>query len=255
MTLGTRSKFYYGHNVTESNYYMNFSESSVEKTAQLDLGDYTPTEFAIELAKQMNAVGGQTYSVSFSRTTRKITISAASNFDLDITSGTNAGTSIYTLAGFTGSDSTAATSHVGNLVSGSEFKPQFYLQKYIDFEDNQSAAFSSIAKSASGNVESYSFGSEKIAEFNLVLQTDNAQGSGNPIETDASGVANLRTFMEYVTNKRKFEFMKDRDTVASFKKCILESSGKSKDGVAFRLDDTKMAGYYTAGKLTLREIS
>ena len=35
----------------------------------------------------------------------------------------------------------------------------------------------------------------------------------------------------------------------------LESSGKSKDGVAFRLDDTKMAGYYTAGKLTLREIS
>ena len=254
MTLGTRSKFYYGHNVTENNYYMNFSESSVEKTAQLDLGDYTATDFATELAKQMNAVGGQTYTVVFSRTTRKITISASSAFDLNITSG-SAGSSIYSLAGFSGSDVTGLTSYTGNLVSGSEFKPQFWLQKYIDFDDNQSAAFSSIAKSASGNVESYSFGSEKLAEFNILLQTAISQGSGNPIENDASGVTNLRVFMEYITKKRRFEFMKDRDTESSFKKVILESTSKSKDGVAFKLDDTKLPNYFTVGKLVLREIS
>jgi hypothetical protein len=97
MTIETRSKFYYGHTVNEANLYINFDDGSGEVTAQLRAGSYSLTDYVTEVARAMNEVGGQEYTVTVDRSTRLITISASANFSILFLSGTNSSQSAIDL--------------------------------------------------------------------------------------------------------------------------------------------------------------
>lgn len=251
MSLNTRSKFYYGHYIDLTNNKLDFEDSAVRE-ATLNVGDYTLTEFAAEVARAMNEVSNETYSISVNRTDRTLTISSTSNFSLLVTTGANNSTP-WSLLGFT-ANQTGGNSYTGTA-SGTEFIPQFFLQRYIDFEDDQQSVSSNVAESASGQIQTVSFGTNKFATMEIKYQTAITQVNG-AIENSTTGVTDLRNFMIYVTKKRKVEFMKDRGTPTSFNKCVLESTSSSSSGTGFRLKESlgSMPGYFSSGTLKFREV-
>jgi hypothetical protein len=253
MSILTRSVFYYGHYIDSSNKYLDFSEGAAEITAILTQGDYSLTEFVAELSRALNAAGDLTYTVSVNRATRIITIASTSNFTLKTASGTNTGSSVFGLAGFVGTDKTGAATYAGANASGSSFAPQFYLQKYIDFEDDQTPIDSTIRESSDAlNVEVISFGIKKSMSCDIVYQ-NNYQLSNCPITYDAAGVLNLRTFMIYICKKRKIEFMKDKAATSTFSKCLLDSTSFDSKGLGFKLTEVEgVVGFYRSGILKFR---
>jgi hypothetical protein len=83
-------------------------------------------------------------------------------------------------------------------------------------------------------------------------------GTEAEIETDLSGVSNLRSFMEAITLKSTIEFIPDRDNPTLFTKCLLESTRSSRDGTGFQLKEQYgmgLPGFYETDTLRFREVS
>ena len=251
--LNTMSKWYYGHYIDSTNNTLPFNDGT-DRTATLNVGDYSLTEFVTEIARALNAASSLTFSASVDRSTRRITITGSSNFELQTTTGASANP--FSLMGFSGADKTGANNYTGAAASGSEFKPQLKLQKYIAFGDEQLASYSNVAKSASGAVEVVSFGTDDFMTCEVAYQTNNTV-TGSIIENQTNGLDNLRTFLQYAVNKRKLEFIPDRDTPATFFKTILESTNASGDGTGYRLNEYLgiMPGFFSSGTLRFRKLS
>lgn len=250
------SKWYYGHLVTRDNNQLDFDEGGPELTAELRPGSYTLEEFASEIATQLTVEGGQTYTATVSRETRKITIAATSNFTLRVATGTHFGTSAYTLAGFTGSNRTGDNEYVGNAPSGSEFIPQFPLQSLSDFSESREYIDSSVNIAASGYVEVVSFGSIRKMECEVKFQTNIFQKNA-VIRNDPDGFQNLKDFMEYAVRKGRMEFILDQGDPSDFVNCILDSTEAGQDGTAYKIK--RMIGqnlweYFETGPLKFREV-
>lgn len=253
--IETRSSFFYLDPVDSTNFYLDFDEGGGELTAEVSVGSFTHSEIGDAIAAALNGVGLLTYVVTFNRTTRKFTISADGPFSLLIGTGTHVGANVFPLLGFTGSDVGPSTSFTADTQAGTEYRPQFYLQDWVDQSDNQRAISPSVSKTASGEVEVVKFGTEKFFEFSIMLATNIDQGSRNFIETDATGVESLRAFLQFATQKNNFEFMPDRDTKANFYKVLLESTEASKDGTGYKMNelyDKGLPNYFDSGKLVLR---
>lgn len=251
--LSTMSKWYYGHYIDTTNRNLPFNDGT-DKVAILNVGDYTLTEFVTETSRALNAASSLTFTVSVDRSTRLITIAAGSTFELQTTSGASA--NVFSLLGFSGADKTGTNTYTGGAASGSEFKPQLKLQKFIDFGDEQVASYSNVAKSASGVVEVVSFGTDDFMTCEIAYQTNN-NTTGSAIENQANGLDNLRTFLQYAVNKRKMEFIPDRDTPTTFTKTILESTNASGSGTGYRLNEYlgSLPGFFSSGTLKFRKMS
>lgn len=255
--INTYSKFYYGHEIDEDNYKLDFDEGGSQLTAELNYGEYTLTEFVVELQRALNAAGALTYTCSVNRSTRIITIAASGNFTLRVATGTNSGTSVFALVGFTGSNRTGSATYAGDTASGSVYSPQFLLQDYVPAENNQKASDVTVNESATGIVEMVRFGIIEMIEMNIRFITNIVQPSGGPIISDTSGVSNANTFMRYIVNKYPVEFIPDVDTPATFHKVILESTANDSKGAAYKLRerfDIGIPGYYETGLLTFRVV-
>tara|TARA_Y100001972_G_scaffold129148_1_gene194573 strand:- start:16256 stop:17014 length:759 start_codon:yes stop_codon:yes gene_type:complete len=250
--LNTFSKFYFGHFINQSNKSLPFNDGT-DKVATLKVGDYTLNEFGVEIARALNAASSISFTVTVNRTTRLITIAGDSNFELHVASGT--ASNPFSLIGFSGSDRSGSNSYTGNLASGSEFKNQLKLQKFVDFTDDQTASYSNVAKSANGTVEVISFGTDEFMTCEIAYQTNN-NVTGSAIENQANGLDNLRTFLQYAVNKRKVEFIPDRDTPGTFTKCILESTNASSSGTGYRLKEylSSTPGFFSSGVLKFRKV-
>lgn len=252
--ISTFSKFYYIESVDDTNYSLNFNEGAAELEAQIAVGGRTPTDLASAVQDALNDAGGQTYTVTFNRSARTFTIAASSNFSLLITSGSQLDQSIFSLIGFTGADLSGANSYTGSAAA-SEYLPQFKLQSYVDQEDLQEAVQGSINESAKGDIEVVSFGTRKFFELNITFITDIEQDADSVIESNASGVSSARLFMRFITSKRKFEFIPDRDDVDTFHTVLLESTEEHKDGLGYRLKEMYakgLPGFFETGLIRLR---
>jgi hypothetical protein len=258
MALKTLSTFYYGHNITQDNQYINFSEDggTTELGGIIPVGAYSLTDFVGEVAKAMNAVGDNTYTVSLDRATRIITINSDNPVDLLVTTGTQQAISAYTLMGFT-TDRSAVTSAAADTATGSEYKPQYILQNYVDFEDILESVSSSVNTSASGQVEVINYGRVRMMQANIKYATD-IEGQG-AITNNPTGVADLRAFMTYATNKYPIEFMRDVGNRDDFIKCIIDKTAKDgKNGTSFQLYELYgqgLAFYFETRNIMFREIS
>ena len=253
--IETRSSFFYLNPIDSTNIYLDFNEGGPELTAEISVGNYTHSEIGDAIAAAMNGVGALTYAVTFDRDTRKFTISASGAFTLLIGTGTHVGADAFPLIGFTGSDVGPSASHVANLQAGTEYRPQFYLQDWVDQIDFQKAISPAVVKTASGDVEVVKFGTEKFYEFSIMLVTDIDQGQSNFVESDPVAVASLRSFMQFCTQKNDLEFMPDRDVKADFFKVMLESCEGSVNGTGYKLQelyDKGLPNYYESGKLVFR---
>lgn len=252
------SLFYYVKDpVASNNFYLNFDEGSGELTAEIESGDYTPTELAVAVGTALNEAGTQAYSVSFNRQNRKITISAAAPFDLLISTGVSVGSDIFSLIGFTGSDLTGQTSYEGNLEVGDFFEPQYKLQDWVSEEDLRKAVQASVNKSANGIVEVVSFGQEKFFEFNMRFITDIDQGKLGPIKTNLNGVQDARDFLRFCITKKTLEFMPDINDKNTFKNVLLEKTDEDSQGLGYRLKElytSNLPYYFETGKLVFRVV-
>lgn len=257
MSLKTHSLFYYGYVVTGDACIVDFKEgSSAAIFATLNLAGYSLTDFAVELARAMTSAGSQTYTVSVDRSTRKITISAASAFTLLIASGSHHGTSVFGVAGFTGSDTASGLTHQSNA-AGSSYKTQFILQSHIAPEDWQDSTYATVNKAASGKIEVVSYGQENFLQAEIKYATSINVGAGSQVRTNATGVDDLRALMAYLITKGPLEFMADESNPNTFITVLLESTPDDQKGLKFKLQEmyaVGLPGFYQTGSLLFRVI-
>lgn len=255
--INSYSIFYYTDEISASNYYVDFDEGSGEISFSLTIGAYTLNELAALIQDGLNTNGSQTYTVSVDRSTRKFTISASANFSLLAATGSHAGSAVYSTIGFT-TDQTGANTYTSESAIGTAYEPQFWLQDYVAKEDWSEAVNESVNESASGDVEVLSYGKVRFIQFNIRYANDYYQSPTSPIKYDASGIENLRLFMEFATTKVSFEFMPDINDRDTYIKVLLETTPQSKNGTGFKLKELyaqNLAGYYDTGILELRVIS
>lgn len=256
--IKTRSAFYYGHKIDQNNLYLDFQENGGPAlVAQIKIGEYAFKDFLDAIASAMNEAGSQVYTVTANRKTRIISISAATTtFKLLAGTGNNVGRGPWSLIGIS-SDTGLSLTHIGTLASGEAWKPQFFTQDFIDFENNQSAIDGTIRQSTSGKVEAVKFGIKKIMECSFKFITNIPQIDNNLIENSQTAVDDVRAFLEYATNKYDLEFIPDRDNPDVFVRCILESTEESQDGLAFKIKEEYPAGlpgYFRTGLLRFRKV-
>jgi hypothetical protein len=255
--LQTRSQFFYGHEVTDANKWIDFQEGVNVRAAELRLGYYSLTEFLTECERAMEEVGSFDYSVTVNRSTRIVTITAGSTFSLLTSSGTHFGTDAFSLLGFSGADKTGASTYAGGSASGLQYRPQFFLQDYVDAEHNQEAVAAVINETGSGVIEVVKFGTRKFMECNIQFINDYHGSPDSLIEYDPNGVSNAVLFLQDLVKKGHIEFMPDRDDPETFQTFVLESTEKSQQGTGYRLFEdieSYVAGYYRTGRLVFRQV-
>ena len=257
MAIRTISAFNYGHKIDQNNQYINFSENGIDEiTALVVVGSYSLFDFVAAVSVALNKAGSQEYTLTLDRTTSKITISAPSSFDLLIGSGSLINVSAYELMGFTGADVTGLDTYESDSRSGSQYVPQFLLQNYVDFIDEQRKAASSVSEAANGDVQVTSYGEVLLMSANITLATDLLPQVA--VTENANGVGDLRDFMKYITGKNPIEFVADIDTPNTIVKCLLEKTPEGSDGTAFKLKELysrNLTGYYETGNLQFRQIN
>lgn len=257
MSIETLSAFYYSQGINLENRYLDFSEGGPEISASLAIGNYSPTEILAVVANALNEAGGQVYTVTLNRVTRRVTIAAPGNFTLKLTSGTHAALSYFSFLGFTGADLSGSNSYTGNADFGTYYRPQFVLQSYTPFDHIEDSVSSSVNESAQGIIETISFGTRNFMECDLKFITNRDMGLDNPIETNAQGVDQCVAFLKFLRTKSNLEFIPDRDLPNTYSKILLESSPFNEDGVGFKLDemlDMGLAGFYRTGILKFRKV-
>lgn len=258
--IQTLSQFYYGHEITEDNQYIDFKESGgSEISAAIPIGSYSLTDFLSALENVLNSEGTLDYTVSVVRSTRIVTIAVATGtVQILAATGTHASTGgVYSLLGFS-LDSSNSASVSGTLSSGSVWRPQFKAQSWRDFDQNQSAIDGVKRESTSGQVEAVSFGNKKIMDANFMFITNIYQSAASPIENDSDGYESALAFLEYAIGKSDMEWMPDRDVPNTFTKVLLESSPSNKDGLGFELNELYgkgLPGYYETGVLKFRGLT
>lgn len=257
MALKTRSKFYYGLELTAPNIWLDFDEGGGEISIELTAKSYAPSDITSYLASSMNDAPGAgfTYSWSFNRSTRKLTVTGSSAFDLLISTGTHATTAAWASLGFTGGvDLTGATSYTAADPVGLELLPQFYLLDYVSPDERQEAVEATINETGSGIVEIVKFGNRKFVEFNMEY-INNYCTDGLIIEISATAYEDTINFLQSITNKELIEFMPDRDDTSVFYKLQLDKTEESGQGIGYKLKQMPdLDGYYRTGKLTFRVV-
>lgn len=106
--------------IDSTNNKINFREVNAgpELTATLTSGEYDRDELRAEIKAGLEAVGSNTYTVTFGTGTGKFTIaSSGAFFELLFSSGSDAGTSSRSVIGFGNNDFVGSTSYTGAFVS------------------------------------------------------------------------------------------------------------------------------------------
>lgn len=260
--LDTRSQFYYGYRITATpfNGFLNIDEGSGEITIELPVGSYTLSTLVVALRNALLSQGTLDYTVGVDRVSRKITISAGSSFDLLTNTGTNVGSSAWSLLGFeTASDKTGQTSYISDFPSGDQYTPQFFLQSYVAPEDFQSKQQSSKNVASNGTtVEVINFGIARFIELDIKFITSRTDISdGIVILHNPSGLADARRFLQNITELAEFEFIPDKNSPGNFFRCILESTPDFPDGTGYKLKELfnqNLRDVYETGILKMRVI-
>lgn len=260
--LDTRSIFYYGYkiNAQPQNGFLNIDEGGGEVTFEIPVGSYTLSTIVESLRNTLLTQGTLDYSVTVDRATRKITISATSTFDLLTNTGSNVGSSAWSLLGFdTTADKTGLMSYTSDFASGDQYSPQFFLQSYVPPEDFQGKQQASKNIAANGTtVEVVNFGIAKFIEMDLKFITSNTEISdGINILHNPEGLEDARRFMQDITELSEFEFIPDTAQPGTFFRCILESTPDFQDGTGYRLKELfnqNLRDVYETGILRMRVI-
>lgn len=248
----TRSAFVYVEPITALNNTISLNEGSGDFSVSISTKGYSLTGLLLAASAALNGGTGAgiTYQVSIDRSTRLVTISGDSVFDL------NDG-ALLNLLGFSG-DQTGGSSYTGTVAAGTAYYPQFRLQNFVDFTNDQASNDAAVNVSASGITEVVKFGNRQFMRCNIRFATDNPQPLGGEIVNNTNGVSDLRDFMLFAIEKDPLEFVPDvQVNPGIFTECILESTPESSTGTTFRLKEqfgSNLAGFFDTGPLVFRKV-
>ena len=255
MAISKHSKIYYGLKIDTNSRYLDFKEGSLVFKAVIQVGSYTGSKLAIEIKKQMDAVGAYTYAVIYNRSDRKFVISASSPFTLLCGTGINSSISVFQVIGFSSVDKSGLSSYTSDVSSGHEYKTQFYIQSHQPTSQNRKAIDGVINESASGFIEVVKFGNKRFlsGEFNFI--TNIVQGAGSLIRSNGTGLQDFVQLMEWLTNKYLVEIMIDETKTEEYETFILESTQTDSKGLDYELTelyDKGLPEYFKSGVLKFR---
>jgi hypothetical protein len=257
MALSTFSKFYFGHQVTEDNRFINFDEGDGELVAELTQGFYSATEYAQEVQRALNVAGDNAYAVTLNRSVPNLIIDVNNPTDFLFGTGQQIGQSAAPLMGFINQDLLGQTQIVGPNVCGSVFRPQFILQSYVDPDSSEGLIDPAVQRSSEGLIEVVRFGVENFVEFNLRYITNNEMDDV-VIKNNPQGLQDAQQFMKYLITKGRFEFMVDINDSNEFLTLILERSPEDQNGTRYKLKEQvsrNLPGIYETGILICRVIN
>lgn len=253
--IETKPLFYYGIEINENNSWIDFQEGAGPvKSVQLNLGNYVPSTFGVEVARAMTSVSTLEYIASVNRSSRLVTISTSSNFKFLQSTGPHSGDGAWNEISF-GGDTSLALSHTCINAVGDEWRPQFLPQDWVQFEHNVSSVDGVRKESTNGSVETVSYGLKQIMEMNVTFITN--RYVDGPFDNDKEGVEKALAFLNYAINSSDLEFMKDRSKPDEFDLCILESTPENQNGLAFKLKELYgrgLPGFYETGLLKFRKV-
>lgn len=251
--IDTYSAFLYGFEITPSNRRLDFNEGSGEITATIAPGKYTAAQLIAEVQAALNDAGNFTYTVTFNRTTRKITIASSSAVTFLCSTGTNValGLSAYSALGFNATNRTSVTSALADNAIGSVYLPQYKLQDFVSHEDSRAQRFDTRTVTASGKVQIQTFGVDRFFEFSIKYATNIKQPASGPILNNSSGVNNLRSFMQWLITGAAVDFIPDSAAVSTYHPIVLESN----QGTEYKLTEQfsrGLVGYWETPVLKFR---
>ena len=254
--LNKLSCFYYGTTVTKNNFSINFTEGGPEIKGFIKISDYTLQGYALAIAEAMTTYGGQTYTCTVNRTTRKLTISAASNFNLLANTGSQTSIGFWTMAGFTtATDKTGTNTYTTENGAGFEYRPQLIFNKYTALEDYSVKESAVVNMSASGVVQTLQYGDGARMQCNIRGASDVTGTKNDLFYENATGVADLRAFLNYLITKAKIEFMPDNAVRGAYFDILLESTDKDSKGTSFTMKNMDGSNnYFESGLLTFRKV-
>lgn len=253
----TLSAFNYGHTVTSSNSAINFIEptqDNIELLANIEERDYSLSEFVDAVALAMNNAGKLIYTATLNRTGNIITISSTESFTLSVSTGTQSSISAFPLMGYTVGD-VSGLSLDGDSASGSQYIPQYYLQNYVDFEDDEKSNQAKVNISSSGDiVEVVNFGVQNRMSCVIDFVKDGILGVH--LNKTNTGLQELRDFLKYIRTKAKIEFIPDKDNPLSnpITKCIADRIGSSRDATGFVLRENFRTNYFSSSNLVFLRV-
>lgn len=256
MAITTTPAFYYIDRVTSTNNTLDFNEGAADVAATVDSGGYSMEQLVAAAQQAMNNIGSQSYTISLDRATRLVTISAAANFDLLITSGTSTN-KIFSLLGFNGADLTGTNTYTGDTAIGSVYTATFPPQNFRGFEDSDELIDAVVNDSTDLKIsEVVSFGNISRMSFNLRYITDRTAGKESILGSNPNIVQGTRDLLSFAIKKNRFEFIKDNTDLNTFDTVILDSTPQSRTGTAYRLTEQYDVGlgYYETGLLTFRKV-
>jgi hypothetical protein len=205
----------------------------------------------------LNSSGELEYTVTLSRATHLITISASDEFELPVINGPTAGNSVFGILGFTTTDRTGADSYTADTPIGFQYSPQFKLQSYVPKEHFTESADATVNKSADGRVEVVRFGLDEKIEMDIKFITDLVMDDTH-IKNNPSGVSEALSFLRYITQKKRFEFVPDVEEPSTVIKVLLESFPGYSKGTGFKLKELigqNLPDIYETGVFQLRAVA
>ena len=259
MTIKTKSVFYYVDGISSENNLMNFKEptqANVEITAQLLVGTYSMSQLATEIERGLNDIGDNTYTVTFDRDTRFLTIGADAEFELLVTTGANVGISVWGLIGFS-LEKTGLSSYLADEALGSEYAAQYPFQDYKAFKNNVEGIKPSINESASGVIEVITFGKRSFMEGNIKWITNRVRSKDSFIGSNPNALEEVRAFLDFGITKQNMEFMENIADRNTFDIVLLESTRKSRNGTGYQLMEmmkSNLDEYYETQTLKFRKV-
>lgn len=251
MALTAKSLFVYNIEVTTLNYSLDFKADSggPELSGTLNLGFYSPTSLADEIARVLNATDADnSYTVTVNRsvmggTENRLTITSNGSYlSLLFSSGTRAATTMAGLAGFNATDYTGALTYIGSQSAGTSLIPDYIGYSYLD-DFNQAKVFGAVNVSASGEKEAVVFNIQKFINIQFMYEPK-------------SKLLEWKNLWYWLIQQRPFDFTPEITTPTTFYQVTLEKTSLDGKGLGFIMKELlpNFPNHYDTGMLTFRII-
>lgn len=249
MALGAKSLFTYKIEVTTLNQNLDFviTFGGDTLTAVLDVGFYSPTTLAQEIAFQLQSIDSTNiYTVTVTRnvmggTQNRITIATNGTYlDLLFGSGPNVNTSCAGLIGFNGSDYTGATSYTGSASTGSILIPDFIGYNFLS-QLNGAKVFGAVNVAASGLKEAVTFNIQQFIEVEFKYEAK-------------ARLILWQDFFTWAQAQKQFDFAPEISVPDTFYTCTLEKTMAHDQGLGWKMPEMlpNYPNFYNTGPLVFR---
>jgi len=233
-------------NINTNNKWIDFNEGGGELSAQIVVNDYDASTLCTAIKTAMETVGALTYTVTYSDTSNKFTITGSGAFTLLWQSGSHSATSVGSTIGYyVGADDTGGSSYPGDY-------PRIHSQAGVVIESGDSSAISTTGCAL--------FGLNLLSAYQT-LKLQRWTGSAWEDKADFDyDFANKRAICFYAeTSSTKYRiYIRDRENPAGFSQIGAIRLGDYKElsqgyeyGALHELDDVSPRQYSKKGYVNI----